>query len=439
MVVIHGHAACQQVVVEPDAAALGGVEIRAFLFLFQQQLGVVFPGQRLPVQNLLRKAVGLLPEAPVPLRAGQLGAQLLRGLLQAVQQQRVKSAALAVQYHAQRGVVVVGVLIAALAGQSVVHVCQRHHLRRNGDLVPFQPVRVAIAVPALMMPAADGVRHLQQRLVPGNGLSQILQHLRTRHGMVLDNGKLFGGQASGLVQDLLRDDDLADIVQRRGGADAGDIAFVQLITIGLLHQPVQKQVGQGADVQNMQPALAVAELHHMAQDADHQHAVVFFFVHLISDKAGEPLLLGVQHEDILHPAQHHDPLEGTADIVRYPQIVGALDVGGVLCRRNDDDRDLVQPCVVLHHPQHIKAVHAGHHQIQQQQRDIRALPHQFHCRCAVLCFQIVIAIAQYLLEQGTVDLGIIRDQDLRFLVHGHVSPFAAHPSAPALFLVRRPH
>ena len=89
-----------------------------------------------------------------------------------------------------------------------------------------------------MMPATDGVRHLQQRLVPGNGLSQILQHLRTRHGMVLDNGKLFGGQASGLVQDLLRDDDFADIVQRRGGADAGDIAFVQLITIGLLHQPV---------------------------------------------------------------------------------------------------------------------------------------------------------------------------------------------------------
>ena len=96
VVVIHGHAACQQVVVEPDAAALGGVEIRAFLFLFQQQLGVVLPGQRLPVQNLLGKAVGLLPEAAVPLRAGQLGAQLLRGLLQAVQQQRVKSAALAV-------------------------------------------------------------------------------------------------------------------------------------------------------------------------------------------------------------------------------------------------------------------------------------------------------------------------------------------------------
>ena len=55
MVVIHGHVAGQQVVVEPDAAALGGVEIRALLFLLQQQLGVVLPGQRLPVQNLLGK------------------------------------------------------------------------------------------------------------------------------------------------------------------------------------------------------------------------------------------------------------------------------------------------------------------------------------------------------------------------------------------------
>ena len=329
---------------------------------------------------------------------------------------------------------VVGVLIAALAGQGVVHVRQRHHLRRNGDLVPFQPVGVAIAVPALVVPAADGVRHLQQRLVPGNGLPQILQHLRTCHGMVLDDGKLFGGQAAGLVQDLLRDDDLADIVQRRGGADAGNIAFVQLIAVGLLHQPVQEQIGQGADVQDMQPAFAVAELHHMAQDADHQHAVVLFFVHLIGDKAGEPLLLGVQHQDVLHPAQDHDPLEGAADIVCHTQIVGALDVGSILCRRDDDDRDLVQPCVVLHHPQHVKAIHARHHQVQQQQGDIRALPHQLHRCCAVLGLQIVIAIAQYLLEQGTVDLGIIRDQNLRFLVHGHVSPSAAVPCR-----ARRPH
>ena len=228
-------------------------------------------------------------------------------------------------------------------------------------------------------------------------------------------------------------------MQRRGGADAGDIAFIQLIAVGLLHQLMQKQIGQGADVQDMQPAFAVAKLHHMAQDADHQHAVVLFFVHLIGDKAGEPLLLGVQHKDVLHPAQHHDPLEGTADIVCHAQIVGALDIGGVLCRRDDNDRDLVQPCVVLHHPQHIKTVHARHHQVQQQQRDIRALPHQLHRRCAVLGFQIVIAIAQYLLEQGTVDLGIVRDQDLWFLVHGHVSPFAEHLSVPALFRAHRPH
>ena len=228
-------------------------------------------------------------------------------------------------------------------------------------------------------------------------------------------------------------------MQRRSGADEGDIAFVQLITVGLLHQLMQKQVGQGADVQDMQPAFTVAELHHMAQDADHQHAVVLFFVHLIGNKAGEPLLLGVQHEDILHPAYNHDPLEGAADIVCHTQIIGTLNVGGILCRRDDDDRDLVQPCVILHHPQHVKAIHARHHQVQQQQGDIRALPHQFHCRCAILRLQIVIAIAQYLLEQGTVDLGIIRDQNLRFLVHGHVSPFAVHPSAPALFRVRCLH
>ena len=411
----HSHAVAEYIVIELNTAALLGIKSGALPFQIQQALGTILTGQSFAVQDLLRKAAGLVAETAVILRALQLCAQQLRGFFQAFHQQRIEAAALAVQDHVNGLFVAVGLLITALAGQCVVHIGQCHHLCCNGDLVALEPVRVAAAVPPLVVPAADSVCHLYQRFVLPDG--KPLQDPGTLGGVGLDGGVLFLGQAAGLVQDLFRDHDFADIVQRRRCADQRDITLIQLVTVSLLHQLMQEQVGQGADVQHMLAALAVAELHHMAQNADHQHTVVLFFVHLIGHKAGKALLLCVKHERILHPAQHHDPLERAADVIGHAHIIGALDASGVLCRADHNDRDFLLPCIALHHPQHIKAVHFRHDQVQQHQRDIGASAQNFDRAQAVLGFQIFVALTQNLLEHSAVDLRVIHDQYFLFWFH----------------------
>ena len=199
------------------------------------------PREGFPVQDLLRQAVGVLVEAAVPLVALQLLPQQLRRLIQAFQQQRVEGPALAVQDHAQGRVVVVGRFIAAVAGQGVVHICQCHHLCCDGDRIALQLVRVAAAVPALMVPAADGIGHLQQGLVfLADGVAQVPQDAGTLHRVGLDHRVFFGGQAAGLVEDLSGDHDLAQVVQGRCRADERNVALVQLIPVGLARQLVQQ-------------------------------------------------------------------------------------------------------------------------------------------------------------------------------------------------------
>ena len=199
------------------------------------------PREGFPVQDLLRQAVGVLVEAAVPLVALQLLPQQLRRLIQAFQQQRVEGPALAVQDHAQGRVVVVGRFIAAVAGQGVVHICQCHHLCCDGDRIALQLVRVAAAVPALMVPAADGIGHLQQGLVfLADGVAQVPQDAGTLHRVGLDHRVFFGGQAAGLVEDLGGDHDLAQVVQGRCRADKRNVALVQLVAVGLARQLVQQ-------------------------------------------------------------------------------------------------------------------------------------------------------------------------------------------------------
>ena len=144
---------------------------------------------------------------------------------------------------------------------------------------------------------------------------------------------------------------------------------------------------------------------------------MLFFVYLIGHKAGKALLLCVKHERILHPAQHHDPLERAADVIGHAHIIGALDASGVLCRADHNDRDFLLPCIALHHPQHIKAVHFRHDQVQQHQRDIGASAQNFDRAQAVLGFQIFVALTQNLLEHGAVDLRVIHDQYFLFWFH----------------------
>ena len=111
----------------------------------------------------------------------------------------------------------VSVLVYPLAGQCIVYIRQRYHLGRNGDLVSHQPVRVALAIVPFMVPAADLVSNLDQRLVTIQ--IQVIQHLCTDQGVGFHNVKFFFGQAARLVQDLIVNGNFANVVQRGSRVD----------------------------------------------------------------------------------------------------------------------------------------------------------------------------------------------------------------------------
>jgi 2,4-dienoyl-CoA reductase (NADPH2) len=78
---------------------------------------------------------------------------------------------------------------------------------------------------------------------------------------------------AGLVQDLFVDGDLADVVQGRGQRDVLLHLGGDVVDVGAFEQFCEHPLGEAVDVLNVQPALAVAELHQLAQHP-HQHGGV---------------------------------------------------------------------------------------------------------------------------------------------------------------------
>ena len=138
-----------------DPAAAGREEVDALLQGLQYPLHPVIPRQIGPGQKLIGQPVHLQPVGISVQRDMGRNAEPGRYVRQTFQQQRIEGAALSPQDHGDGRIVVKGFFVAPLAGQRVVDICQCHHLRGDGDPFSPQPVRVAVSVPPLMVPAAD--------------------------------------------------------------------------------------------------------------------------------------------------------------------------------------------------------------------------------------------------------------------------------------------
>ena len=143
------------------------------------------------------------------------------------------------------------VLVDATADQGVEHIGQRHQARRQRDRFTLDTLRVATAVPALVMQRRDLARHdqeierpaLRSRVGAGGarGASEVfvgrefaqraVDRLAADFGVPLHDLELLAAQAAGLQQDRVRNADLADIVQRRGLDDGLEAGRRQLIAI----------------------------------------------------------------------------------------------------------------------------------------------------------------------------------------------------------------
>src|SRR6185312_12206798 len=68
---------------------------------------------------------------------------------------RIKKCASAFLEIGERLVVAPGVLVRPFGGQGVEHIGNRHDARVEGNLLATQPVRIATAVPALVVPQGN--------------------------------------------------------------------------------------------------------------------------------------------------------------------------------------------------------------------------------------------------------------------------------------------
>ena len=84
-----------------------------------------------------------------------------------------------------------GFLVAALAGQGIVNIGQGRYLCSNGNIIAAQPIGVAFAVPALVVPAADFNGIFDQCFVLIK--RQAGNKLRADGGVLLDNFKFLRG------------------------------------------------------------------------------------------------------------------------------------------------------------------------------------------------------------------------------------------------------
>lgn len=89
----------------------------------------------------------------------------LGDIIKAIEQQRIKAAALACMYHLHRFFMRIGGLIAAFARQCVIRVGKRYDLCNYRYSISDKPVRISFSPPPLMVRAADGDGVFYQRLI----------------------------------------------------------------------------------------------------------------------------------------------------------------------------------------------------------------------------------------------------------------------------------
>ena len=235
--------------------------------------------------------------------------------------------------------------------------------------------------------------------------------------MGLDDLELLRGQPAGLVQDLFVDGDLADVVQGRGQRDVLLHLGGDVVDVGAFEQFFEHPLGEAVDVLNVQPALAVAELHQLAQHP-HQHGgVPLPRADLFGQQADQPPLLGIELDGVEHPAVDDAGVERAGHVIRNTHLIGAADGGLAVLAGDHDNRQILDGVVAVHEVQHLKPVHLGHHKVQQHQRDIaHVLLHLFQAFLAVRSFEDAVIPAQDLRQDGAVHLGIVHDEDLRLFL-----------------------
>ena len=223
--------------------------------------------------------------------------------------------------------------------------------------------------------------------------------------MRLHNGIFLIRQLPRFIQDLRRNRNLPDVVQRRSRADHRNLFMGKLVFIRHLSQTPEQELCNCMNIAGMQSAFTIPKFHNMAQYVDHQAALLLLLQDLIRYQPHETLLLCVEQYGVDDPSMHDQIIKRTTDIIRDARLIRTFQICGGTFRRNDDDRNVIDPMILVHHGQYFKAIHLRHYDIKQKQRDLR--PHLLklcHCFFSVFRFQDLVLIFQHILQNSTVHL-----------------------------------
>ena len=111
-------------------------------------------------------------------------------------------------------------LVGSVGRDCVIDVADGTHLGKQGDLVGFQPFRVAAAVDLFVVVQADIERDFRH-------VGALQQGSVAVFGVFLDLGELLVGQLSRLVEDGVRHHCLAQVVQQAGQAGQACLLFIE--------------------------------------------------------------------------------------------------------------------------------------------------------------------------------------------------------------------
>ncbi len=130
-------------------------------------------------------------------------------------------------------------LVGPCAHHRRASLCDANDARRQRDGLSRQPVRIAGAVPVLMM-----------GMHPRHQVMEIRAHLknmRSEFRMLPDELPFLGGQRPGLLQQQIGQRDLADVVQQGGGGDCKDPVLLHPQFPGDRRGQITHLVGVGTD------------------------------------------------------------------------------------------------------------------------------------------------------------------------------------------------
>ncbi len=262
---------------------------------------------------------------------------------------------------------------------SIEDVGERHQPRRHRNRLAGKTVRIAGSVEVLVMAQRDLLGECEEfdrRIGIALGL---LDRLRTEPRMRLHDVELFGGQASRLAQDVVGNADFADVVQRRRFRDEIDRARRQEMRVARQRSKARRQLAhvllRSAQVISR---FIVANLGETSERMDAHVLHELVFAHALRDFVFERHV-AVAHAvarllelDVRAYARPHDRrAHRLRHVIDGAELEAAGLVFGAVHRGDEHDGYVVAVLRRAKAPQHLVAVHARHHDVEQDQIRVR--------------------------------------------------------------------